>query len=175
MKLKFVLLFSLISLLSFSQTAWKISGGTISFKIRNAGITVDGNFATPKGVIEFDEQNYKTSKIEVSTESSSVNTGTKKRDEHLSKSEYFDVLKFPKITITSRFFGKEEKGYMLHATLNLKGVTKNISIPFTYTEQGNTASFNGIFKLNRLDYKVGSKSIILSDDLTIQLIINVTK
>ncbi len=175
MKLKFVLLPSLSSLISISQTARKISSGTISFKIRNAGITVDGSFATPKGIVEFDEQNYKTAKIDVSTEASSVNTGTKKRDEHLSKSEYFDVTKFPKITITSRFFGKEEKGYVLHATLNLKGVVKNISIPFTYTEQGNTARFNGSFKLNRLDYKVGSKSIILSDDVTIQLIINVTK
>ncbi len=159
-----------------AQTNWKISQSNITFKIKNAGITVNGNLSSPKGIISFDEQNYKTGKVEVSIEVNTLKTGVSKRDEHLKKPEYFDVAAFPTIKLNSRFFGQEREGhYVLHANLLMKGITKAISIPFTYTEQGNNATFNTTFKINRLDFGIGSKSIILSDDVTIQIELTTAK
>ena len=53
--------------------------------------------------------------------------------------------------------------------VTLKDKTKQLDLPFTYTENGSTATFNGTLKLNRLNFGVGSSSLVLSNDVTVTI------
>jgi polyisoprenoid-binding protein YceI len=168
-----------LNLLFFSvmaQTEWKLAtGSTVTFVIKNAGIKVDGKLEGLQATIKFDSQNLTTSSVEASVETQTINTDNKTRDGHLRKEDYFDVAKFPRIVIKSVSFSKDGNNYKGKFKLTLKGVTKEIEIPFSYTENGNLATFKGSFTINRLDYKVGGNSWVLADNVIVSLNILATK
>jgi polyisoprenoid-binding protein YceI len=159
-----------------AQTEWKLAtGSTVTFVIKNAGLKVDGKLEGLQTTIKFDSPNLATSSIEASVETTTVNTDNKTRDGHLKKEEYFDVAKFPKMSIKSVIFSKDGNNYKGKFKLTIKGVTKEIEIPFSYIENGNSATFKGSFTINRLDYKVGGNSWVMADNVIISLNILATK
>jgi polyisoprenoid-binding protein YceI len=98
----------------------------------------------------------------------SINTGIKKRDKDLQMRKYFDVEKYPRIKMISKRIKHIEKNkYKGTFDLTIKGVTKQVEIPFTYTGKNNEGMFLTEFRLNRRDYGVGSNSLILSDEATV--------
>jgi polyisoprenoid-binding protein YceI len=174
---KIITLFLLINtLFAISQTTCKVATSAITFKIKNAGITVDGSFAGFIANIKFDGINYAKSFIEASVDVNTINTGVDLRNSHLKKDEYFNASKYPKINLKSTAFTKENDGtYKGFFKLTIKGVTKDIIIPFTYKEAGSSAIFKGAFTVNRRDYKVGGSSWTMADDVVINITINTTK
>ena len=164
------------TLFATSQTQWNVGKSSINFKIKNAGLTVDGSFGGFAADIKFDANNYAKSSIEASIDANTINTGIGLRNNHLKKENYFNVSKYPKIILKSTSFSKEGDGtFKGHFKLTMKGVTKDIVIPFSYTELGNTTIFKATFILNRIDYNVGGNSWTMSDDVTISILINATK
>ncbi len=161
---------------SFSQTQWKVTKASVDFKIKNAGLTVDGSFEGLNAIIKFDAINYSKGGIEASVDVNTINTGIDMRNAHLKKEEYFNAASFPKIIIKSTSFIKDKNdGFNGLFKLTIKGTTKDVVIPFTYVESGNGAVFKASFKLNRRDYNVGGNSWTLSDDVTINILINTAK
>ncbi|TAH20806.1 MAG: YceI family protein [Cytophagales bacterium] len=171
----FFLLFSFIDISSvFSQKQWKVQNSSISFKIKNAGLTVDGKFGTAQASIVFDAVNFEQSSISASIEAKTIDTGIDSRDTHLRKADYFDATKYPQISMKSKKITKLANGtYEGFFDLMLKGVTKEVKIPFSYTENNNTATFEGSFTINRLDYGIGKSSWIMADNVTLKITINV--
>ncbi len=159
-----------------SAIPWKVKSSAITFKIKNAGMTVDGSFTGLEADINFNPLKPEEASIKASVNSKSVNTGNNMRDEHLSKPEYFDVAKFPKITLQS---SKIEKTgpitYKGTFKLTVKNVTKEVIIPFTFMKIPEKTEFKGSFSINRKDYGVGESSMTLSDNATISLDIIVTE
>jgi polyisoprenoid-binding protein YceI len=168
-----------LNLLFFSviaQTEWKLAtGSTVTFVIKNAGLKVDGKLEGLQTTIKFDSQNLVTSSIEASVETQTINTDNKSRDGHLRKEDYFDVAKYPKMSIKSVSFSKDGNNYKGKFKLTIKGVTKEIEIPFSYIENGNSATLKGSFTINRLDYTVGGSSWVMADNVIISLNILATK
>ncbi len=172
-KLFIIICFNLLFFNALAQTEWKVAtGSAVTFVIKNAGLKVDGKLEGLQTTIKFDSQNLATSSIEASVETQTINTDNKSRDGHLRKEEYFDVAKFPKITLKSISFSKDGNSgnnYKGKFKLTIKGVTKEIEIPFSYVENGNAATFKGSFTINRLDHKVGGNSWVLADNVIISL------
>jgi polyisoprenoid-binding protein YceI len=176
---KAILLFLIISL-SLSGKAqnqtWNIVSSTISFKIKNAGFTVNGSFKGLDGTIEFDPAKNTGNKIEVSIDAKTIETGINLRDEHLRKEDYFSADKFPKISMRANAFTKTADGkFSALFTLSLKGTSTTLPLLFSFSGQDGKAIFTGTFKINRLDYHIGSSSIIMSDDVTISIELNCLK
>jgi polyisoprenoid-binding protein YceI len=161
------LLFLYLPLLSFSQIDKVIFDSEVNFEIKNAGLLVKGNFGELKGFIRFDPNNFKGSKIRVFVKATSISTAIEARDKHLKKKEYFDIESFPEIVLESKFFGSSEKGYKGYFLLTMKGVSKDIVIPFTYIDKGDFVEMNGEFNLNRLDFGIGEKSFIMADNVKV--------
>ncbi len=172
-KVMFLSLLLFCSTIVFGQNKKIQPENEILFKIKNSGISVEGKFKGLAGVIIFDTKNIATSLIDVSIDAKTINTDNNTRDGHLKKKEYFDVESFPKILFQSKKIELTKSGYLATGNLTMKGKTKEIKIPFIYSEKGNEGVFNGSFNLNRLDYGVGSSSWILSDNATITLTIKV--
>lgn len=162
---------------AFAQTTWKVeTGSEIKFTIKNAGISVDGKFKTFTADIKFDPDHLDKSQIEGTIDVNSIDTGIGSRDKHLRSEDYFEVTKYPKITFKSEQIFKYEGNYVARGKLTIKNVTKEILIPIHFTpKEGNKAHFKSTVLLNRIDYGVGGKSLMMSDELTAILEIEATK
>lgn len=182
MKNILIIALSLISLRFVSQTVtaqnkeWIVNSSTVKFKIKNAGFNIDGAFGGLIAKIFFDPSKNYGNSIEATIESKSINTGNGTRDGHLKKTDYFDVASFPIITMRATLFGKEKDGsFRGYFKLSIKGKTKDVLVPFTFTEKDGKAIIKGSFTINRLDFGVGESSMILSNNATITIEVNAIK
>ncbi len=160
-----------------AQTNWKLAEGSkVTFVIKNAGFNVDGKFGGLSTTITFDKQNPTSAGLRATVQTATIDTDNGMRDGHLKKEEYFDVAKHPTIIIqsTSITRGAGNDQYKGIFNVTIKGVTKQVTIPFTFTTNGSTGKFSGSFTINRRDFKVGGSSWILSDKATVTLDVSVT-
>jgi polyisoprenoid-binding protein YceI len=135
-------------------------GSTIQFRVVNhlfVNSTVNGYFKGLKGSIFFDPKDLKTAAMDVTVAVSTISTGIGLRDKDLKKENYFNMPKFPVIRMRSlSVAGSNKPGtYILNAALIIKGVTKNISFPFTATVSDKGCLFKGSFNIDRTGFGVG--------------------
>lgn len=144
---------------------------SVTFKVKNLGVNTGGRISGLKGKIVFNAANPLNGSFEASAELSTLNTGIDMRDDHLKKEEYFDLGNFPQIQLVSERVGGSNKKdtWFFYGKLTIKGVTQAISFPFTAVAEAGGYRFNGSFKINRRDFKVGGKSLTLSDEVTVTL------
>lgn len=141
---------------------------SITFKIKNAGIGVDGSFKGFQGTVDFNPNNLSSSKFNVSVDAKTVDTDNGTRDNHLREEEYFGVEKHPKISMKSTSITKvSDDKYKATFDLTLKGKTKSVSFPFSYSKTSTGYKLNGSFEIDRRDFGVGGSSWILSDDVKV--------
>lgn len=151
----------------------KVATHKVTFKIKNAGITVDGSFSNVDAKIDFDTKDLKKSVLRGSVEVASISTGIGMRDRDLLARKYFYAEKYPRINMVSKqikSLGKDR--FTGTFDLTIRDVTKEIEVPFTHNRKENRDVLKGEFSVNRRDFGVGSNSIFLSDNVTI--IIDVT-
>jgi polyisoprenoid-binding protein YceI len=146
------------------------AAGSVNFRIRNFGLEVGGEFKGLKGGIQFDPNNPAAASFLVTAEASTVNTDNSLRDKHLRGSDYFDVARFPRISMKSVRVEKTSSPgqYMFIGKLNMKGVEKDISFPFTAVPGTRGIRFSGSYTINRRDFGVGGRSTV-SSEVTIKL------
>lgn len=142
---------------------------TVKFTIKNFGINTGGNFKGLAGNIEFDKDSPEKANFTMSIDAATVNTDNDSRDSHLRKAEYFDVANHPKITFTSEKISGKGSNLTATGKLTIKGVSKNISIPFTATPKDDGYLFEGSFQINRRDFKVGGNGVVLGDNVNVSL------
>ncbi|QOI98183.1 MAG: YceI family protein [Flammeovirgaceae bacterium] len=149
----------------------------IDFKIKNFGSTVDGSFKGLKGTINFDPAQLSSAAFDVTINAATIDTGIGMRDNHLRKSDYFNVKEYPTIRFVS---GKVEQSTkpnvaIITGKLTIKKTTKEISFPFRYSYAGDLLQLTGEFRINRREFGVGGSSISLADELTVLLDVRATK
>lgn len=148
----------------------------VNFKIKNAGITVNGSFKKFETSIDYNESAAAPNSIKATIETTTIDTGIEARDKHLRKEDFFDVEKFSKITFVSTQILKVSNGGLIaEGKLTIKNVTKDIKIPFTYTGNAEGGVFEGAITLNRLDYAVGGSSLTMGDDVEVLIKITASK
>ena len=147
-----------------------VTRSVITFEIKNLGINTGGSFSGLAAKSHFTPTNLNASTIEASIDVATINTGNTGKDEHLRSEDFFDATRYPKISLKSiAFKHKSGNNYIGTFILNIKDKSKQIEMPFTYLEKENTIEFKGTFKISRLDFRVGSSSMVLSDEVTINI------
>jgi len=141
----------------------------VNFEIKNAGITVKGNLNDVEGIIRFDKNNIKGASIRVSVPVKGLNTGIETRDKHLKKKDYFDASTYPEILMESKFFGIQDDGFKGYFVLTMKGIRKEVVVPFTFKEGAKGEEMIGEFNLNRLDFGIGGSSLIMADMVHVKI------
>jgi len=147
------------------------AGSKVRFVIKNFGINTGGTFEGLAGSVVFDPANLAGASFNVSVDAKTVDTDMEARDNHLRKEEYFDVEKYPKLSFRStKITTTNKEGYLfMFGVITIKNISKEISFPFKQTSKDGGLLFDGEFKLNRLDFGVGSKSFSMSDELNVEL------
>ncbi|MCW3089330.1 MAG: YceI family protein [Ferruginibacter sp.] len=149
-----VTLFILTAVFAFSlPISWKIADKySISFSTSG----VSGIFKTFTGSLVFDEQSLPASKFDVSIDVNSINTGNGMQNKHAKSAEWFDAPKYPSIKFTSKRIVKTATGYAATGDLQVHGITKEVTLPFTFKRNGSGGVFEGFFNINRNDFKIGA-------------------
>jgi polyisoprenoid-binding protein YceI len=160
-----------VTSLSVAQTFVPVdTASKVSFRIKNLGFNTTGSFSGLAGVITFNPADPGGCSFDVHIDASSVNTGNDMRDNHLRAGDFFDVKNYPQIRFVSAKVSATKKNGTLFVSgkLTMKGITKEISFPFTAQPIQDGYLFNGEFMINRRDFKVGGRSTV-SDHLTVLL------
>lgn len=177
MKKFFFALIFLLPAFGMAQTKYNVTSSSVTYIVKNLGINTGGGFGALQAAnIVFDKQHLDASGIQATVDVKKLDSGIDSRDEHMKGADFFDVEHYPTITIKSVSF-KQKGGnkFVGMFDLTLKSTTKRIEIPFTLTENGNSAVFQGSFKINRTDYGVGGSTLTLSNDVTVAVNIQAAK
>ena len=155
---------------------------SISFTVPHLVINrVHGQFGEFSGTILYDEQDPSKSSVEVIIQAASITTANADRDKHLRSPDFFDVATYPTITFHSTQVEPRGEGYVCRGTLTMRGVSKEIEIPFAILGKiqdpwGKTRiGIEGGLTINRRDYGISWSKVmdggglVVGDDVKILL------
>lgn len=157
---------------AITAPSWTIADGySIAFSSDDAS----GIFKGFKGSIAFDEQNAAASKFDVVIDAASINTGNALQNKHAKSDEWLDAAKYPQIHFTSKQITKTAAGYQVLGDLDLHGVKKETTIPFTFKKTAAGGQFNGAFTVNRSDFKIGKPGGDVAEQIKLNISVPVNK
>ena len=137
----------------------------IGFSVTHLQLSeVEGRFNDFSGKFDWNADNPASSSLTFTAKTDSVNTDNAKRDSHLKNDDFFAADKYPELKFEST---KTEKlsgdRYNVTGNLTAHGVTKKISVPATikgpvdlFGDGKESLGFRATFKINRIDYGIGS-------------------
>ena len=143
---------------------------------------VRGYFKDVEGTVEVAED-ITQSRVDVTAQIASVETGSADRDAHLKSEDFFDAEKFP----TMRFVSTSFDGSTLTGDLTIKDVTKSVEFDVDFggvgqDPWGNTkAGFEATATVNRKDWgltwnaAVEGGGVLVSDKITINIDVQLAK
>jgi len=171
---KVFFMFAFVSSVAAAQAqTWQPTASSVGFKIKMWGITIDGTLKGLAATLRFDPQNAASSSLTATVDAATLDTDNSLRNSHLREKEaFFDVAKYPKITMKSTKIEKTPTGYIGYFDLTIKATTKPLKMPFTFTQTGNKAVFAGSTTINRRDWSVGGGTLGLSNDVVINLTVS---
>ena len=154
---------------------WQPTTSSVSFKIKMLGVNVDGTLKGMKTSLKF--ANNVPIALSATIDSKSVNTSNSLRDKHLKeKEEFFQPDLFPLITMSSFSIQNTEDGkYTGMFKLTIKNVSKNLKIPFTFSEEAGKGLLKADFTLNRQDFKFGGDTPGMGDNVKVSILLNLAK
>jgi len=192
-KIAGLLLFTLLVAAGASAQAepWAIDRGhsAAGFSVRHLGVsTVRGTFTNITGTISIDDRNLSNSTVDVTIDTTTVNTQNENRDRHLKSVDFFDVEKFPTMTFKSKKVESAGAGRArVTGDFTLHGVTKEIVLdidnltPATAMPRGGPKrGASATVKLNRRDFGLVWGTITegiaqVSDDVNITIDLELAK
>ena len=165
------------------------SHSRIGFVARHAMVTkVRGSFNEFEGTAVLDGANPAASTAQVTIQAASIDTRQAQRDEHLRSNDFLAMQQFPTITFVST--AVEQTGdahFDLTGELTIKGITKPVTIPFSYegaaTDPYNNlrVGFEGSVVIKRSDYGVSFNAaletggVLISEKITLEFEISAIK
>jgi cytochrome b561/polyisoprenoid-binding protein YceI len=147
--------------------AWTVAkSSTLGFSATWAEDTISGQFKRWTADILFSPEALDRSKLTVSIDMSSAATGDDQRDSSLPSDDFFAAATHPKATFTASKFRKTGEGkFVADGTLDLRGVKKPVSLPFTLKIDGDTATARGVTTLDRTAFGVGQGEWASTDQI----------
>lgn len=152
----------------------------VSFVIPHFVISeVEGRFNDVKGEFTL-AKNFKDTKVSATVPVQSIDTGVKQRDDHLRSKDFFEVAKFPEMTLVSKSIKGSPKKFKMVAALTIKGVTKDVTFDGKYTGSAvdswgkQRAAFQATAKIKRKDFNINYDDKIeigpaVGEEVTIRL------
>lgn len=142
---------------------WKIAPATstLTFEGEHAGEKFKGSFPTFTSVIDFDERAPEKGKIDITIDMASAKVEGNDRQEAISGADWFAAKQFPTAVFSSTSItsqGSDKSGinhYTAKGTLSIRGIRKEIALPFLLQSSGKTTLARGEVTLNRQDFGIG--------------------
>lgn len=146
-------------------SSWNIDPGhsKVQFKVRYMMVSdIEGRFDKFGGTVVLDERDITKSRVRITIDAASVNTGVAKRDEDLKSGKFLDAARYPTITFVSRKVEKTADGKLrIGGDLTAHGVTRKVVLEVMGPDAGTSdpggkirrkASATG--QINRRDFNL---------------------
>lgn len=132
------------------------------FSVRHAGVSnFHGRFNQLSGSFTFDPSDPTSGSFNAEIPVASVDTGNKKRDEHLQAADFFNARQFPTATFSSTSVSVTDRPnvFALEGDLTLHGVTKPVEAQIHWVGTGSfrgkdVAGFDAKFSIKRSDFGI---------------------
>jgi len=162
---------------------WDIDPGhtDLSFVGRHFMVTkVRGRFTGVTGAVEIAED-LADSRVDVTIDMTTVESGSAVRDEHIKSAELFDVEQFPQATFRSTNVEWSGASGTVHGDLTIHGVTKQVPLQVAFEGYardpwgGDRAIFSARTKVNREDFgitwnmAVETGGVLVSKEIQIEI------
>jgi cytochrome b561/polyisoprenoid-binding protein YceI len=149
---------------------WTVQDGTLAITVTQFGKPVQGSFADWTAAITFDpDAETDAGNVEVTIAIGSLTLGSV--TDQAMGSDFFNAESFPTAAFTAPIT-KTADGYVADGTLALRDATATVTLPFTLTLDGETATMQGSTTLNRQTYNIGasmSDETNLAFDVTVDI------
>jgi polyisoprenoid-binding protein YceI len=152
---------------------------SIAFSYSQMGVPMDGRFRKFSSQLQFDPAQPASARVTIDVDLASIDTGAPELDSEAAGPDWFNLASFP----TARFVATGVKPlggnrYAVPGKLTIKGKSKDIVVPATFTAQGANGVFAGEFVIRRGDFSIGSGAWaafdIVANDVTVKFRITAT-
>jgi polyisoprenoid-binding protein YceI len=113
-----------------------------------------GTFHRFSGEIVADAQQLNASYVHFVIEAASLDTANARRDQHLRSKDFLFVEQYPTISFTSTAITRDGLKYVVQGDLEMRGVTKRVTMPVTVEQRQDEIVVQGAISLNRRDFGV---------------------
>jgi polyisoprenoid-binding protein YceI len=168
-----------------AQNLWIIEPRytTVQFHSRTLIFTVKGSFTDFTGRVTLDQNDIRRSSVEVSINAASVNTGIKRRDEHLRSSDFLDVANYPEIRFqsTSVEKGRDRDALRVTGILTIKGQSRELLLNVTETDHSRSpqgeevAYYAAQTEIDRVDFGISYGRGLIGRKLKVMIQVQATK
>lgn len=149
---------------------WRIdtAHSAAGFSVRHMMVsTVRGQLGPISGVIEYDGQDVRSVKADVSIDVKELSTRNERRDNHLRTADFFDAESHPAITFKSKRVEPGPAGqFKLIGDLTIRGTTKEVALdvegptPPVKDQRGVRIGASAATQVDRLEYGLKWNNLI---------------
>lgn len=149
---------------------------TVHFRIKSFFFfTVEGSFNAISGLITRDQADLGRSAVEVAIRADSIDTGNRKRDDHLRSKDFLDVERYPEIRFQSDRVerGRDRDTLRISGHLTICGQSREIVIEVTEFDQSRSpqgeevAYFTAQTRISRREYGITRMLPLIGEAVTI--------
>lgn len=131
-------------------------GSTLAFASRYDGELFTGRFQDFTTRLRFDPADPAAARLDVMIGLASAVTGNADRDSTLRTAEFFDIGRHAQARYTASGFRKLAEGqYAADGTLELRGISKPVTLTFEWSQEGGRKVLTGRAVVQRLHFGVG--------------------
>ena len=107
--------------------------------------------------LRFDPLSLQNSQLEVSIDMSSADMGSDDINSTIVQKEWLHIAQYPKAYFRSNKILKNAMGdYSAQGILSLKGIERQVNVPFSWKEAGDKSRMQGEFVVNRTNFNIGT-------------------
>jgi len=169
---------TLLSLALLAALPWAAAApvllppSTIKVSFQEMGVTVDANFTKFTGTIDFDPAKPAAAHVEFTIDITSFDLGNAEYNREVLKPEWFDAAHFPTAHFVSTSLKPLAAGQMqANGKITIKGRTQDVGFVVSTHEQGAQRSYDGVVRIKRNAFGVGTgewaATDTLADDISI--------
>ncbi len=122
---------------------------------------VKGSFSQFQATVDYDEKHPEKSKVSAIIRTDSIQTGIRRRDEHLKEADFFNTDAFLRATFQSTKIQKDKQGNLIiDGTLTIRGISASVQLNASVSENKTDDKgksyrvFTATTKINRHDFEV---------------------
>ncbi|MDO8606685.1 MAG: YceI family protein [Phaeospirillum sp.] len=139
-----------------------------------AGSPFEGRFGRWTAKISLDPANPAAGKAVVEIDMASAATGDGQKDESLPQGDWFDAKAFPQARFEATSFrAKGGTAFEAVGSLSIRGMKKDVVLPFTLDITGPAAHAKGRLDLIRTDYGVGQGAWKAADMVALEVAVTI--
>ena len=143
---------------------------SLGFTVTTAQAKIEAKFAAYDAQITLDPADLSGAKVSVNIDISSADTGNAQNNGAIASSTWMSVAEFPKATFSSTAIRNTgDNTFEMDGTLSLRGVEKDLTIPFTLDVDGSNAHAKGEVEVIRTDFGIGQGAFASADQVNLEV------